>query len=160
MGLLCVWFWNVRHHQSQFVFGTSFVFSVKLKTATPGALQGSFSFNKLSSHKSSSKVFVIKAYKVCTFIYYHKVIAFKPLVPINDRLLKFHPFLVAVAAGQLLLWLKCTSLPLAAPVVACTAFSADNIVGCFYSELLFCESPLLFIVRHWAFNIVGFGFLA
>jgi len=96
----------------------------------------------------------------CPFNCSLKVIAFKPSFPFNDRLLKFHPFLVAVAAGQLLLWLKCTSLPLAAPVVACTAFSADNIVGCFYSELLFCETPLLFIVRHWAFNIVGFGFLA
>ena len=94
------------------------------------------------------------------FAFSLKIIALKPSFLFNDHLLKFHPFLVAVAAGQLLLWLKCTSLPLAAPVVACTAFSADNIVGCFYSELLFCETPLLFIVRHWAFNIVGFGFLA
>ena len=144
MGLLCVWFWNVRHYQSQFVFGTSFVFSVKLKSATPGALQGSFSFNKLSSHKNSSKVFVIKAYKVCTFIYYHKVIAFKPLVPINDRLLKFHPFLVAVAAGQLLLWLKCTSLPLAAPVVACTAFSARQYCRLFLQRAVVLRDSLTF----------------
>ena len=130
--LITICFW----HQLRFLRKASVCYS--------WSTQGSCSFNKLSSHKSSSKVFVIKAYKVCTFIYYHKVIAFKPLVPINDRLLKFHPFLVAVAAGQLLLWLKCTSLPLAAPVVACTAFSARKYCRLFPKRAVVLRDSLTF----------------
>ena len=78
------------------------------------------------------------------FAFSLKIIALKPSFLFNDHLLKFHPFLVAVAAGQLLLWLKCTSLPLAAPVVACTAFSARKYCRLFPKRAVVLRDSLTF----------------